>query len=94
MNRKKKFFRVMELFINKTKKEELENYYGKGSKIEILSLTRSETSDKCLIEVKVVLGESINEDYLHTEFADFMVQKTFRFFYPEFMVNTVVKFDS
>jgi hypothetical protein len=84
----------MEIYINQSKKSELEDYYGVGSKIEICSLTRSETSNKCIIESKVILGKEIIEDYLQPEFADFLVQKAFHTFYPEFTVKTIVKFDS
>lgn len=93
MDRKKKFFKLIELYINQSRKSELEEYYGKGSKIIVDSINFSTTKNNCIIESTIILGEKIEEDFLQKEFADLLLSRAFRHFYPEFSINTIVKWD-
>lgn len=93
MDKKKKFYKLIELYINQSRKSEMEEYYGYGSRIIIDSINTSVTKNQCIIESTVVLGKEINEDYLEKEFADLLLRRAFKHFYPEFSVNTLVKWD-
>lgn len=94
MDRKTKFYKLLEIFINETKKKELEEYYGEGTKLFIKRIDRSPSQNNCTIEVQVLLGRNIKEEYLESAFADVLVNKAFKFFYPEFKVSTIVSWDA
>ena len=71
----------------------IEEFYGKGTKIKIRSLSYSLKSNILLVDAVVVLGEIITEEVLETTLAEVLILDSMKFFYPDYKVNTMVKCD-
>lgn len=93
MEAKKKFFRLIEFYLNEFKGDVIQEFYGKGTKIKIHSFNYSISNKSVMIEAVIVLGDVINEEVLDREMADVLVQESLVYFFPEFSVKTMVRWD-
>lgn len=92
-DKKRRFFRLIEHYINDFRKDALEEMYGTGTQIKIHSMSESLTSQSILFEVVIVLGNTINEQTMDRELADILVQDALVYFFPEQNVKTLVRWD-
>ena len=60
-DKKRRFFRLIEHYINDFRKEAIEEMYGVGTKIRIHSMSESLTDKSILFEVVIVL-DVLNND--------------------------------
>ena len=93
METKKKFFRLIEFYLNEFKGNVIQEFYGEGTKIKIHSFNYSITNKSIIIEAVIVLGNVINEEVLDREMADALIQESLIYFFPEFSVKTMVRWD-
>ena len=92
-DKKRRFFRLIEHYINDFRKDALEEMYGQGTKIKIHSMSESLTNECILFEVVIVLGDLINEQTMDRELADILVQDALVYFFPEQSIKTIVRWD-
>jgi hypothetical protein len=93
-DKKRRFYRLLEYYINDSRKEEVELMYGKGSKIKVHNWTHNTKGDTFIFELIVVLGDTINESVIDKNMADALLKESLQFFYPEVKnVNCMVRFD-
>jgi hypothetical protein len=92
-DKKRRFFRLIEHYINDFRKEAIEEMYGVGTKIRIHSMSESLTDKSILFEVVIVLGEQINEGTMDRELADVLVQDALVYFFPDQNIKTYVRWD-
>lgn len=93
MDKKRKLFDLIEFYINDHHKKSLEEFYGRGSKIQVRSLDYI-NSQKCILaEIKIILSETIDESVLDRELADVLIQEALVYFYPEHFVKVLVSWD-
>lgn len=90
---KKKLYRIIDFHLNTKNSKQIEEFYGKGTKIKIRSLSYSLKSNILLVDAVVVLGEIITEEVLETTLAEVLILDSMKFFYPDYKVNTMVKCD-
>ena len=94
LDKKRKFFRLLELYINESQKESVESMYGKNSKIKIHNWTYTVKGDKILFELVIILGDVINESVMDTGMAEILLKDALVYFYPEIEnINCMVRFD-
>jgi hypothetical protein len=93
MDRKRRLFRLIELYINDFRGDEVQEFYGDGSKIKIHTMTYSITNKTLLFEIVVKLGNSIQEEYMDNEMANVLLQEAIVYFFPEHRVSSYVRFD-
>jgi hypothetical protein len=93
MDRKKRIFRLIEVYLNDFRGPAIEEMYGKGSKIKIHSISDSIRDKSLLIEAVIVLGDVINEDVMDREMADIVIQDALVYFYPEYSIKVMVRWD-
>ena len=62
-DKKQRFYRLLETYMNDSRKEDLELMYGKGSKIKVHNWTHNTKGDTFIFELIVVLGDTINIFY-------------------------------
>ena len=93
-DKKRRFYRLLETYMNDSRKEDLELMYGKGSKIKVHNWTHNTKGDTFIFELIVVLGDTINESVIDKNMADALLKESLQFFYPEVKnVNCMVRFD-
>lgn len=92
-DKKRRFFRLIEHYINDFRKEAIEEMYGVGTKIRVHSMSESFTDKSILFEVVIVLGEQINEGTMDRELADVLVQDALVYFFPDQNIKTYVRWD-
>jgi len=90
---KQRYINIIEKYLNVLKKEEVELMYGKGSKIKIHTLNPSITTNSILVEVVVILGDSINEEVLDRSLADYLIQDIVYLIFPDSSVKSMVRWD-
>ena len=61
MDNKRRFYRLLEFYLNDYNKESVESYYGKGSRVKIRNVTFTQKTKSIVLEVVIVLGEIISE---------------------------------
>lgn len=93
-NKKKRFYRLLEKYINGSRKEAVELIYGKGSRIEVYNWIHNIKGDTFLFEIIVHLGDTITESVIDTEMAEALLNEALQYFYPEVTnVNCMVRFE-
>ena len=94
MDPKKRLFRLIEVYLNEYRKNEVEEIYGKGTKIKIHTISHSITTNSLLIEAVIYLGDIITEEVMDRELADIIIQEALDYFYPECSIKTMVRWDA
>jgi hypothetical protein len=56
-------------------------------------MTHSFSTNVLLFEIVIILGETINESVMDDTLAIILVQDSMIYFYPEFKIQTYVRFD-
>lgn len=74
---------MMETYLNNLKKNEIETMYGLDTKVKIHNLGFSARGQSILIEVVIVLGQTINEEVLDRRMVDYLIQDMVPYFFPE-----------
>ena len=93
-DKKQKFYRLLETYMNDSRKEDLELMYGNGSKIKVHNWTHNEKGDQFIFELIVVLGDTINESVIDTNLAEVLLEDALVYFYPEVKkISCMVRFD-
>jgi hypothetical protein len=94
MDNKKTLYRLIEYYLNDSNLELVEDFYGKGSRIKIHSLSYSTNLKTLLVEAVVVLGETIDEEVIDSSMAEILIKDGLVYFYPEYKVNTLIRWDA
>lgn len=93
LDKKRRFFRLIESYINDFRKDAIEEMYGVGTKIKIHSMSESISQNALLFEVVIVLGDTITEERLDRKLADVLVQDALTYFFPDQSIKTYVRWD-
>jgi hypothetical protein len=94
MDKMKRFYRLIELYLNDSNRESIEGFYGKGTVVKIKSISYSKKINIALVDAVIVLGELINEEVLETAPIELLIKESVKFFYPEYNVNTLISWDA
>jgi hypothetical protein len=94
MSKKDKYCKLIEKYVNGSKKKLMEDIYGKNYKFEVKNLTYSIKNKTCLVEVKIRMGDEFDELSLDSEsiINDF-VRDAADAVFPKMQVATLVSFD-
>jgi len=71
----------------------VESIYGKKSKIKPHAVTFGVSDNSVLVELVVILGDTINEDTLDTSLAEILIQEALVYFFPEKTIKTIIRWD-
>lgn len=93
MDKKRRLYRLIELYINDFQNDAVQEMYGKGSYIKIHTLNFSVTKNVVLLEAVIILGDLITEQQMDRNLADILIQDALVYFFPETSVKTYVRFD-
>ena len=93
MDEKKRFIRLLELYINSHRGYAVEEMYGKGTIIKIHDVNFSPTQKSVVIEAVIILGDVISEEILDRELADVLIQDAIPLFFSDYSVKTMVRWD-
>jgi transcriptional regulator CtsR len=93
MDEKKRFIRLLELYINGHRGYAIEQMYGKGTTIRIHNVIFSPTQKSVVVEAVIILGDVITEDVLDRELADVLIQDAIPLFFSDYSVKTMVRWD-
>lgn len=93
MNDRERIIRILEHYINVLKKNDVETWYGKNSRIKILNIDYSITNKSIYLEAKIILGDIINESVLDRSLADLLIQDSLVYVYPDFPVKVSIDYD-
>jgi hypothetical protein len=89
MDNKRRIYRLIEVYLNEFKGEMVESIYGNRSRIKVHTVTFGVSDNSVLIELVVVLGDTINEDTL----AEILIQEALVYFFPEKKIKTLIRWD-
>jgi hypothetical protein len=93
MDNKRRLYRLIESYLNGFKGSDVELMYGKGSTIKVHTVTFGISDNSVLVEVIILLGETINEEILDTSLAEILVYDALVYFFPEQKIKTLIRFD-
>jgi hypothetical protein len=93
MDNKRRLYRLLEVYLNNFKGEMVETIYGKKSYIKVHNVTFGISDNSVLVELVVVLGDTINEDVMDTSLAEVLIQDALVYFFPEKKIRTLTRWD-
>ena len=93
MDKKQRLYRLIELYINDSKGNAVQEVYGKGTKIKIHNINFGVTSKYVLIEAVIILGDTINEQTIDKELANILIQDASVYFFSDYIIKTLIRFD-
>ena len=93
LDRKQRFFRLLENYMNDFQGESVKKIYGDGAKIKIHSMNHSHSTKSILFEIVVILGETINENVMDKTLANILIQDALVYFFQDQDIKTYVRFD-
>ena len=93
MDNKRRIYRLIEAYLNEFKGEMVESIYGNRSRIKVHTVTFGVSDNSVLIELVVVLGDTINEDTLDSSLAEILIQEALVYFFPEKTIKTLIRWD-
>jgi len=92
-DKKRRLYRLIEVYINEFRGDAVEEMYGKGTKIKIHNMYESYSTNSVVLEAIIHLGNTINEEVMDHELADVLIQDALVYFFPEKSVKTMVRYD-
>lgn len=94
MDNRRRYYKLIENYINKKNKSNFEEFYGAGSHFSIKSITFGITNQTILIDCVITLGDVINEDVLNDSMIQALIVEIVTFIYPKLKIQIVVGWDS
>jgi hypothetical protein len=93
-DKKRRFYRLLEAYMNNSRKDAVESIYGKNSKIKIHNWTYNTKGDQFIFELIVVLGDTINESVIDKDMAEALLEDALVYFFPDVKkISCMVRFD-
>jgi hypothetical protein len=93
LDKKQRFFRLIESYINDFRGDAVREFYGDNARIKIHTMNTGIKDNSIMLEVIILLGETINEDVMNDTLAHILVQDSMVYFFPESKILTYVRFD-
>ena len=93
LDKKRRFFRLVESYVNDFRGDAVREFYGDKARIKIHTMTHSFSTNVLLFEIVVVLGETINESVMDDTLASILIQDSIVYFFPDSKISTYVRFD-
>jgi len=93
LDKKRRFFRLIESYINDVHGDSVKEFYGDNAKIKVHTMNTGVKDKSIMLEVIVYLGDVINEDVMDDSLAHILIQDSLVYFFPEANIRTYVRFD-
>jgi hypothetical protein len=93
MDNKRRIYRLIEAYLNEFKGELVESIYGNRSRIKVHTVTFGVSDNSVLVELVVVLGDTINEDTLDSSLAEILIKEALVYFFPEKTIKNLIRWD-
>ena len=93
LDKKQRFFRLIESYINDFRGDAVQEFYGDKARIKVHSMNTGVKDNSIMLEVVIILGNSINEDVMNDSLAHILIQDSMVYFFPESKILTYVRFD-
>lgn len=94
LTEKRRIMRILEKYINEGERKNLELFYGINSRLKIRDYGFSTNMNCYFFDVIILLGESVNEDYMEDIFANELISESLKVLFSEDKkVSIIVKFD-
>jgi hypothetical protein len=93
MDNKRRFFKLIETYINDFRGDAVREFYGKNTRIKIHTLNWGVKDNSIMLEAVVILGDVINEDTTNDVLVHVLLQDAIVYFFPELKLKTYVRFD-
>jgi hypothetical protein len=90
---KQRCIRIIEKFLNKVKKEEIELFYGVGTRIKVKQIDYITQGKYIMIDVTIHLGDVINEDVLDRGLIDYLIQDIIQLLFPDYSSKVLLGWD-
>jgi len=93
LDKKRRFFRLIESYINDFRGDAVREFYGDKARIKIHSMNTGVKDNSIMFEAVVILGDTINEDVMNDTLAHILIQDSMVYFFPESNIRTYIRFD-
>lgn len=93
MSQKRSIIKIMNRYLDENYKDVIESYYGTGTKIKVHNITPSHTSGMLLIDAKIHLGDTINEEVLENDMCDLLIRESIEPMFPDTHIKVMVSWD-
>ena len=90
---KKTYIKIIEKFFNKTKKNNIELFYGSGSHIKVNNIQSNNKGELIMVDVTIVLGNVITEEVLDRSLIDYLMMDVIDIMFPETTLKVLLNWD-
>jgi hypothetical protein len=94
MDNKRRFFKLIENYINDFRGDAVQEFYGKNTRIKLHTFNTGVKDNSIMLEAVVILGDVITEDTTNDALAHILIQDAVIYFFPELKIKTYVRFDA
>jgi hypothetical protein len=94
MDNKRRFYLLLERYVNEMNKESVEAWYGEGSIIKVNNVTFTQKTRSIVIEITIVLGKIISETVMNEKMAIALISEGMGYFFPELSLHVIHSWDS
>lgn len=93
MNNKKRVIRIIEKYFNEIKKDEVELFYGIGTKIKVKQIDYITQGKYLMVDAVIVLGDTINEEVMDRGLVDYFMQDILSLMFPDYSIKVLLGWD-
>lgn len=84
---------MMNFYLAESCQDRIDSFYGIGTKIKVKNLSFSLSNNLILVEVKILLGETISEEVMENVMCDLLVRESIEPIFPEQHVKVMISWD-
>lgn len=93
MDSKSHHKKIIERYVNRNKHHLIETWYGGGSYVNIHNIDASYTKKIVIVDVKIILGDVINEEVMDRGLVEYLLENVLSVLYPDFFYKLIVSWD-
>lgn len=92
---KERYINLLEIYMNDCRKDDLNFFYGDGSKIKVKNIEFITQGKYVFIEAIIILGDLITEEYMERSVADSILKDAGELFFGyDLSIRTMIGWDA
>ena len=83
----------MNKYLDLSCQDSIDSFYGVGTKIKVKNLSYSLINNLILVDVGILLGDTISEEVMENTMCDLLIRETIDPIFPEQHIKVMISWD-
>ena len=83
----------MNKYLDLSCQDSIDSFYGVGTKIKVKNLSYSLINNLILVDVGILLGDTISEEVMENTMCDLLIRETLDPIFPEQHIKVMISWD-